>query len=285
VEDDWWPALCERLGAPGPADRAAADQVREALRQLGTKWPQVVLSPTELAAALASKASTWPALSALRVDEVVLAQACLKGVTEAVQVLEAHYFDDVRAALRKVAPASQLADLLQQVRIQGLVGERPALQSFSGTGSLGGFLRVMATRLALNHMTRDEPPPAETLSRSVLDGLPALNDPELEAIKSRLREQFDAVFGRAFARLDVEDRNLLRLSFSEGLTIDDIAPMLNVHRATAARHLQRARGALASHVREELRGTLGTSTRSSEQLIELIRSQIEVSMGPPEAKG
>ena len=80
----------------------------------------------------------------------------------------------------------------------------------------------------------------------------------------------------AFRALPVETRNLLRQYFLDGLTIDALAQMYRVHRATAARRVQAAREALTANVRARLKAELKIADSSIERLI--TADNLEVSL-------
>ena len=60
----------------------------------------------------------------------------------------------------------------------------------------------------------------------------------------------------AFAKLSARERNLLRMHHLHGLTVDELAPMFRVHRATVARWITSAREHLLTETRDSLRDRL-----------------------------
>jgi RNA polymerase sigma-70 factor (ECF subfamily) len=63
-----------------------------------------------------------------------------------------------------------------------------------------------------------------------------------------------------------------------GLGIDQIAALHGVHRATAARRLERAREALLVATRKSLMSRLSIDSAEFESLMDLIRSRLDVSI-------
>jgi RNA polymerase sigma-70 factor (ECF subfamily) len=82
----------------------------------------------------------------------------------------------------------------------------------------------------------------------------------------------------AISTLDAEQRNLLRLHYLEGLTLDELAAFFGVHRATIARRVAEAREAVSDGMAERLKAALGLSAADLDSLLVLLRSQLEVSI-------
>ena len=74
------------------------------------------------------------------------------------------------------------------------------------------------------------------------------------------------------------DRLLLRIHFIDGLTIDEIGAMHDIHRATAARRIQKARERLAKLTKEKLRVRLGIDRWEADSVIRLVRSRLDFSV-------
>ncbi len=73
-------------------------------------------------------------------------------------------------------------------------------------------------------------------------------------------------------------RNLLRQHLLDGLTIDELGVIYQVHRVTAARWLTAARADLWAHTRRRLRQTLGVSDESIGAMLDDIRSTLDLSI-------
>src|SRR5206468_2926429 len=93
----------------------------------------------------------------------------------------------------------------------------------------------------------------QAVTREELLGVPAaVDDPELAHLRKRYAKDFKAAFEGALLELSVEDRNLLRLSLVDGLSIDEIGSIFGFHRATAARRLTKCREAVQERTRKML---------------------------------
>jgi len=64
----------------------------------------------------------------------------------------------------------------------------------------------------------------------------------------------------------------------DGLTIDQIGALQGVHRATAARWIERAREAISRSVRRDLMRQLGADPFETEELLQWVQSRIELSL-------
>jgi RNA polymerase sigma-70 factor (ECF subfamily) len=156
-------------------------------------------------------------------------------------------------------------------------GVRPRIAEYSGRGSLINFVRVVAARLRISKarkrgeiLTIDGSGAAESPSPG--------SDPELEFIKERYRGEFKRALESALRALDDEARNLLKLHFVDGLTLDQLASLFSVHRATVARRIAAAREEILAGARRLLGERLDADTRELDSLIELVRSRIDLSL-------
>lgn len=84
------------------------------------------------------------------------------------------------------------------------------------------------------------------------------------------------LFETAIGALPARDRTLLRLNLVDGLTIDELARMYQMHRATAARQLEHARGAVATATRLHLAATVPPD--ELEEVARLVASQLDLSL-------
>jgi RNA polymerase sigma-70 factor (ECF subfamily) len=103
-------------------------------------------------------------------------------------------------------------------------------------------------------------------------------DPELKLIKERYREPFKQALRAALGELSSEQRNMLKLHFVDGMTLENVATAFHVSRATIARRIAQARDAVFDHVRVRLQAELGIDRAEFEGLLGLLRSRLELSL-------
>jgi RNA polymerase sigma-70 factor (ECF subfamily) len=106
----------------------------------------------------------------------------------------------------------------------------------------------------------------------------AVRDPELDHIKRRYQADFTRAIKDALGALSVEQRTWLKLHLLDGLTIDELAGLYRLHRATAARRLVAARAAVLEGTRARLRERLQLTKSQFDDLAELLRSQLDISL-------
>jgi RNA polymerase sigma-70 factor (ECF subfamily) len=139
---------------------------------------------------------------------------------------------------------------------------------------LRGLIQVTATRTAIDRI-RHEQREVELPSDAPLA---APGNVELSLIKAQYREAFVAGFTASVAKLDRRDRNLLRLHLLGGVTLEQLAQMYGVHRATVVRWLAAARSALFDATREHVASKLGAPPDELDEMFDLVRSRVELSV-------
>jgi RNA polymerase sigma-70 factor (ECF subfamily) len=100
-------------------------------------------------------------------------------------------------------------------------------------------------------------------------------DPELELLRRRYAPAFTAALRDAVASLEARLRTVLRMSFVDAMTIDDIGATYGVHRATAARWIQRACDDVLAQTRRLLAERVDLSAT---EIAALVHSQLELSL-------
>src|SRR5262249_13052237 len=163
--------------------------------------------------------------------------------------------------------------ILQLLRHKVLVGERPGggkIRDYSGRGSLLSWLRVVATRIAVD-VGRDAERETDAKWQSqLLEG--ALPDEELRLIQERHRPELERVLAAAVGALSERERLLLKLSAIDGLTVREIGALLKVDHTTVSRWLAKARGAVVKTTHHLLAQALEAEPAEVESLIRLLKS-------------
>lgn len=221
-----------------------------------------------------------PALLALHGPDLFLALAGGLGEAAACAVLEREFLSRLPALLERGRFERALAeDACQSFRAKLLVAEERAearILSYSGRGPLLAWLRVGATRVALNlrraTVRADLPLPADDVF--VADGVM----PDLAFIREMHREQFSQAFLMAFAELTDRQRTLLKLAYVDGLSMDKIGLIYGAHKSSVSRWLTEAREQLDQSTRSHLKSSLDISDSTCDDLVFLLRSHLEVSL-------
>jgi RNA polymerase sigma-70 factor (ECF subfamily) len=238
-------------------------------------WPDIPLDRDAFAAAVAEKADlpATPELAA----ELHLALGCARGDDAAVAAFEARYLDVVTPALAHMKlPAATVDDVRAAVRDKLLLPDgdrRPRILDYAGQGRLRGLVQVSAVRTAismLRQLDRELPIAGDDVAAGG-------HDAELVLIKEQYRAAFSEAFTAAAGALEKRDRNLLRLHHLGGVTLEQLASMHGVHRATIVRWLAAAREALFAGTRSRMRDQLKDT--EIDEVLELIQSRLDVSIG------
>jgi RNA polymerase sigma-70 factor, ECF subfamily len=211
--------------------------------------------------------------------ELYLGTAAALGARSALAVLDRVYIGKVGdiVAQRRLPPHA-VDEIRQTVRERLLAGQPPYIASAAGRGSLAGLVAVIATRAALDWLRAHARNAARHEDEPDADDLVATGNPERDHFRARYRGDVKAAFEAAVRDLDPRDRTMLRFHLVDGMTIDDIARLYHVHRATAARQIEKARDRVASGVRKLLALSTGVHGDELRELAELVSSQLDLSL-------
>jgi RNA polymerase sigma-70 factor, ECF subfamily len=245
-------------------------------------WPDVRIDPPRLVEFIAQRLAGVDlagALATAPAADLVLAAACTVQEPTAHAAFDA-VLTEVDAAGATTRSSKDLVDDVKQlIRVQLLVakdGKPPGIASYRGKGPLRGWVRITATRELIRHQRKRarETPSARPLDEALGDA----DDPMLSQLKAEYRSEFATALREAIAKLGAEDRTLLRQQIVDQLSIDEIGAAFGVHRATAARWLSRARGALVTATRGRLATRLKVSVDEIDSVIRLVQSQLDASV-------
>lgn len=226
------------------------------------------------------------ALATLAVADLYLATGCATGDATAIAMFESRYARVIERAIAAAgAPHAERPDLEQILRQRILVHtpQRAAgIAGFTGRGSLAAWVRVIASREVTRYRTRSRRavggPASTDRDDDVLAHRISPGDPELDYVKRRYRAEFEMAFRSAVDALEDRDRLMLRQHTLDGLTIDELAAMYHVHRATAARWIAAAREAVLEGTQRVLVASLKLSASELDSLIRTMRSQLDVTL-------
>ncbi len=265
-------------GAPAAAD--PAPPVRALWEGARAAWPGVEVPLAAFASYLAAR-RTEQAPPAERACELYLACACASGSPAALAVFEQRFLSHVPAFLGRLAlPDSTLAEVKQLLRAKLFISAGPGpakIAEYAGQGALLGWLRVVAMRTAISLLRQRSDQPLADLGGDD-QVMAATEDPELTYLRGRYQSEFKEAFAAALAQLKSEQRNLLRLHLVEGMNIDKLGVMFQIHRATAARWLHSAREAVFTETRRLLQERLRLSPAEFDSLVRVLRSQLDLSV-------
>ncbi len=240
-------------------------------------YPCVRVPADALAAFVAARAR--PDTPPERLAELYLTCGCARGDADALAELERAFFPDLRRMVLKRCRSESLADEAMQILRATLLVPRgadpPEIADFTGAGPLAGWLRVVAVRIVLRFLRKEER--SAPIEEVVADRLASLDDPELRYIRARYGDAVQVALREAWLETSTEDRNLLSYRYVDGYGVDQIAAVHRVHRATAARWVNRAEDALVAAARRRLEIRYQVVAKEMQSLLRLIRSHLLVS--------
>lgn len=220
---------------------------------------------------LESEAEVRTFFLSLRIDELALARACAAGAERAWEVFLTRYREKLYLSALRIAredsAARELADTLY-ADLYGTStreGQRVSkLASYSGRGSLEGWLRTVLAQEYVNRYRRNKR--LVSLEEESEEGT-QFRAPVSEPVRSsddRLAQTTDAALGA----LPAEDRMILSAYYLDERTLAEIARILHVHESTISRKLDK----LAKMLRKQIVSGLakrGMSRRQAEEALDL----------------
>ncbi len=238
-----------------------ADAFTAVLEEVAARYLPATASPSEI--------SNF--LTHLRLEELALARACALGNETAWEAFFTRYREKLyHAALCMVqadANARELADSLYA----DLYGARSTdgrriskLDSFTGRGSLEGWLRAVLAQEYVNRFRRQQR--LVSLEEQVEAGaqFEAVTPDPAQGIDARLREVTD----QALTSLAAEDKFILVNYYLDGRTLAETAHLLGVHESTISRKVEKITAAIRKGIFSGLRKR-GMSRKEAEQAMDV----------------
>jgi RNA polymerase sigma-70 factor (ECF subfamily) len=248
----------------------------------GTRaWPGVELDPESFAAHLSSRLAR--ATAPVEIDKVhgpdfYLACACAQGNARAIAAFDACFLPQVALYLGPLGRGdSFIAEVVQLVRERLFVapaGADPKIADYNGMTAIGAWLRVVSVRVALSLLRKEKSRgrAGDAFGERATGCAP---DPELDYIKARYSGEFRDAFQTTVHALDAEQKALLRLHYIDGLSVDELGRLFDVHRSTAARWVERARKQIVDETRRKLGDRFQMTASEIDSVLRAIQSELE----------
>ncbi len=241
--------LLEELGQP---DRAVDLGIAAAI----ARWP-AWLEPGTFGRYLARRVDPAlplaEAIAELAVGDLYLASACAHGIPAAHAALESAYTGNLRAALGTLDSRPDfIAEVLQRLREKILVAREgeTKIESYSGHGPLGAWLRVVAMRTALSLRRQRQPEIGlDDELEGILDLAP---NAEVRVIARELGADLRETLRAAVAAQPSRIRAVMRMHYADNRGVEDIGRVYNVHASSVSRWLAKARHEILVHTRAAL---------------------------------
>ena len=225
--------------------------VRQMFLEGQRKWPLVKLG-FEVFLGHCSRVLPSDADAPPEAADLYLCCACAEAQPEALRLFESEGSGVAKAAIARIDRSADFVDeTLQEVWDRLLLGAGAKVRLYSGRGPLMAWVRVAATRVALDRQRARNRFAGQHIELTDRLAAPS-GSPEARLLKARYGEAFHAALRDAVAGLSQQERNVLRMHVAGHCSIDEIGRAYNVHRATAARWLERTRTSIYEEVRQEL---------------------------------
>jgi RNA polymerase sigma-70 factor (ECF subfamily) len=270
----------QRGGEPPSAETVL--RLRELVLRGAEAWPELAPDLEAMERFIAERTTGPEDLDPARGSDWMLASECARGEPRAIAAFEARLMPQIVGAVRRLKLGPGELDLaLQRVRTDILVSapDRPAgITRYAGRGELSAWLRVSAVRAAMKLSRgrgRESSFEEDQLGERISG---ASEDPELEYMKALYRPHFKAAFREALGELEPKERALLKQSLLDGLSIDALAGLHQVHRATAARWVAAARERLIGATRARFQAKVRVSARECESIFRALGSQLDITL-------
>jgi RNA polymerase sigma-70 factor (ECF subfamily) len=248
--------------------------VLEELEQRGrAAWPGIDVPAPQLAAHVARLQ-----LPETPHADLYLACAVASGDLAALAAFDSAILGSVGTFVSRIDASAQFADEVRQVLRDRLLVARadapPRIADYAGRGPLGGWVRVSAVRIAIDLRREGHGEVGLSSAPTLATDL----SPDLQLVRAKYQADYEDALRAALATLDAKERNLLRMTIVDGLTVDRIGVAYQVHKATAARWIQAVRQKLLDAVYDRLGQRLRLTPDELDHVTALIQSQLQVSL-------
>jgi RNA polymerase sigma-70 factor (ECF subfamily) len=215
-------------------------------------------------------------LARLNASDLYLALAVVAKDIRALEIAESELMPAVRQAIGRIDSNRAFIDQVsQRVRERLFIGDDatpPTITKYRGIGPLGRWVRVVASRIALElEACRGE-------LEDVVAPVPTADDPALETIWRACADEYKAVLAEAFASLSRRERTLLRQHYHDNLNIETLGRIYRVNPPTTARWLKQVEDRLAAATRAALITKLAISESQVPTLERLVASELQLTL-------
>jgi RNA polymerase sigma-70 factor, ECF subfamily len=252
-----------------------ADDLAKLLADARAVWPTVDVAADVFTARVLAAVAAGATLDQVHASDLYLACGCAAGSRAALAMFEEAILSDVPTFLARFRRDAAFSDeVAQLLRHKLFVGPSPKIAEYAGRGPLRAWVRVAAVRTAVNLLGA-----GETVPGSDRDEADVLDGADVALLKARYRGPFRDALNASILALSTKERTLLRMHHVDGFTLDRLATVHRVHRATVARWLAAVRAQIVKGVRDRLVTELALSPAEVDSLATVIHSQLELSVG------
>lgn len=195
-----------------------------------------------------------------RLADLTLATACLAGDSAALAAFFGRFEAEIRAIGKRSLSDEDVDDFTQTLLARLLVATEQAparLSHFSGRGSLAGFVRMSASRFAIDILRQQ----SGTLAApdDVAGLLLAEDGPERGLLDAETKLAVTQALGEVLGELRPVERRALRMRYLLGFSLARTARALDMHEQSVSRMVSRCRRAIRAHVHHRIAATPGAN--------------------------
>lgn len=255
-------------------------ELRRVANDAAAAWPGVALPLDVFVTHLRERlehGDDGAALAKLHAADLYLACACIHGDEQAWRELERQHLQRVPSFIARIDASPAFADDVKQRLGEKLLKDADGpgkLALYTGRGPFGAWLRVAAIREAQNGKRRGR----KTVDANDVALVASDHDPEVQLLKQRFAKEFTDAFKAVIVTLSSDERNVLRLHYLDGLTIEEVGKTYRVSRATAARWIASARDTIIERTQAALGDRLGDSAPRPQSMLAFVKSQLDLSL-------
>jgi RNA polymerase sigma-70 factor len=237
-------------------------------------------------------------IDALNADGLCLIIACERNDETAWNDLVTSYDATVKSAARKISANNEDAEDLASSIWAELYGlkekngvRRSKLGYYSGRGSLAGWLRAVVSQLAVDEFRKqskfvqiEETREFENLANESSENsnnskiVAHSDNPEDVFSEKQTGKDVSAALRQAIARLEAEDKLIMKLYYFDDLKLKDIGAALGFHEATASRKLVRVQTEIRKSVEKILCAEYGWKQEEVKRYLSETASKLDLSI-------
>jgi RNA polymerase sigma-70 factor, ECF subfamily len=271
-------ALREFAESASTGEQLVVDRYCDEILSISLRYPSAATA--EFDAYLATKllgvppAERCALLARLRACDLAIAFAAAGGHSAAVAEVNALVANNCARWIR--VTGADAHDTGQRALSYLLVREAGAparILEYRGVAPLASLLRIVCTRTAISMARKVLAESNLSLSFEVV--APGA-DPELLALKQRFAAPFAEALKRAIKELSPRNKTLLKMHYTRGVPVAELATTYNVHRVSMSRWLAEAKQSVFEATRTALRASIDVSESEFESIVHLLRSDLDV---------
>jgi RNA polymerase sigma-70 factor (ECF subfamily) len=256
-----------------PTSPAQARRAFEAGRE---RWPDISVDGDRFVSFVGRAGVETEAYPA----DLYLACACDDGDQIACKIVIERYLRPIVPHLtRRGFPQDVAEEVCQTVSERLLSGPRRRIRSYAAHVDLNTWVRIISYRAAVDMVRARKLQIAteDLLWNEAMVGAVS-PDPETVLMRADAGALMHAAIERAFASLTPRERTLLRHYYVSRLSIDRLAVIFHLHRATVARQIADVRERIIKRMNEYLRTVPGLDKRDRRSFDDLARSQVDLDL-------